>query len=62
MYLVYKPGDPDNPEILPELLPTPQILIDALKRAGPSRPDLDALDNANVASATENDQRSGRTR
>ncbi|MCZ6697782.1 MAG: thioredoxin family protein, partial [Planctomycetota bacterium] len=62
MYLVYKPGDPDNPEILPVLLPTPQILNEALRRAGPSRPDLDALDNANVASATEIDQSTARTR
>ncbi|HVP13564.1 MAG TPA: protein-disulfide reductase DsbD domain-containing protein [Phycisphaerae bacterium] len=37
LYLVYKPGDPNNPEVLPEIL-TPTIVIDALKRAGPSHP------------------------
>jgi thiol:disulfide interchange protein len=37
MYLVYKPGDPDKPEVLPEIL-TPTIVIEALKRAGPSHP------------------------
>lgn len=37
MYLVYSPGDPDHPQVLPELL-TPQVVIDALRRAGPSRP------------------------
>ena len=37
LYLVYKPGDTKNPEVLPELL-TPGIVLDALKRAGPSRP------------------------
>ena len=37
MYLVYKPGDTNNPEALPELL-TPQVVIDALRRAGPSHP------------------------
>lgn len=36
LYLVYKPGDPDHPEILPEIL-TPGIVQDALKRAGPSK-------------------------
>ena len=39
MYLVYKPRDPKNPEVLPELL-TPSIVIEALQRAGPSRPTL----------------------
>jgi thiol:disulfide interchange protein DsbD len=37
LYLVYKPGAPEHPEVLPEIL-TPGIVIDALKRAGPSRP------------------------
>lgn len=37
MYLVFKPGDTENPEVLPELL-TPQLVIDALRRAGPSQP------------------------
>jgi len=36
MYLVYKPGDPEHPEVLPEV-PTQQNIIDALRRAGPSR-------------------------
>ncbi|MBX3395874.1 MAG: thioredoxin family protein [Phycisphaerae bacterium] len=36
MYLVYSPGDPDNPQVLPELL-TPGIVLDALRTAGPSR-------------------------
>lgn len=38
MYLVYKPGDARTPEVLPELL-TPGIVIEALKRAGPSKPE-----------------------
>lgn len=37
MYLVYRAGDTENPEVLPEFL-TKSIVIDALKRAGPSRP------------------------
>ena len=36
MYLVYSPGDPDHPQVLPEIL-TPQSVIEALKKAGPSR-------------------------
>ena len=36
MYLVYSPGDPDHPQVLPEFL-TPQSVIEALKKAGPSR-------------------------
>jgi len=36
MYLVYSPGDPDGPEVLPEIL-SPDIVINALKKAGPSR-------------------------
>jgi thiol:disulfide interchange protein DsbD len=40
MYLVYSPGDPDNPQVLPEIL-TPQSVIEALKKAGASR--LEAL-------------------
>jgi len=36
LYLVYSPGDTDNPQILPELL-TPQIVTDALRKAGPSK-------------------------
>jgi thiol:disulfide interchange protein DsbD len=35
LYLVYKPGDPKNPQVLPEFL-TPSIVVDALNRAGPS--------------------------
>jgi thiol:disulfide interchange protein/DsbC/DsbD-like thiol-disulfide interchange protein len=37
LYLIYKPGDAENPEVLPEIL-TPGIMIDAIKRAGPSHP------------------------
>ncbi len=37
MYLVYSPEQPDNPEVLPELL-SQSVIIDALRRAGPSRP------------------------
>lgn len=36
LYLVYSPQDPDHPQVLPEIL-TPGILIDALKKAGPSK-------------------------
>ncbi len=36
MYLVYSSGEPDKPQILPEIL-TPGIVLDALKKAGPSR-------------------------
>lgn len=36
MYLVYRPGEPESPEVLPEFL-TKQTIIDALKRAGPSK-------------------------
>jgi thiol:disulfide interchange protein DsbD len=36
LYLVYKPWNPDDPEKLPEIL-TPGVVIDALKRAGPSK-------------------------
>ncbi len=36
LYLIYKPGDTENPLVLPEIL-TPGLLIDALKQAGPSR-------------------------
>lgn len=36
MYLVYSPGDPENPQVLPEIL-TPGIVLDALRTAGPSR-------------------------
>ncbi len=43
LYLVYKPFDTDNPEKLPEIL-TPSMVIDALRRAGPSRPTAAALD------------------
>lgn len=38
LYLVYSPGRPDDPQILPELL-TPQIVTDALRKAGPSKPE-----------------------
>ena len=37
MYLVYSPGNAPNPQVLPELL-TPQIVTDALRKAGPSKP------------------------
>ncbi len=36
MYLVYQPFKPDDPEVLPEVL-TPSIMIDGLRRAGPSK-------------------------
>jgi thiol:disulfide interchange protein DsbD len=36
MYLVYRPGDAESPEVLPEFL-TKQTIIDALRRAGPTR-------------------------
>ena len=45
MYLVYRAGDTENPEVLPEFL-TQSIVIDALKRAGPSR-----LTNRSLANA-----------
>lgn len=38
LYLVYSPGDTNSPQILPELL-TPQIVTDALRKAGPSKPE-----------------------
>jgi thiol:disulfide interchange protein DsbD len=41
MYLVYRPGNVDKPEVLPELL-TPATVIDALKRAGRSQPTASA--------------------
>lgn len=44
MYLVYRPGLPDRSEVLPELL-TRQTIIDALRRAGPSKPTLSAVNN-----------------
>ncbi len=37
VYLVFSPGKPDEPEILPEIL-SPGIVLEALKNAGPSRP------------------------
>jgi len=36
MYLIYKPHNPDTPEVLPEVL-TPSIMIEGLKRAGASK-------------------------
>lgn len=36
LYLVFRPNETDSPKILPELL-TPDIVIDALKEAGPSK-------------------------
>lgn len=36
MYLVYRPHKPDDPEVLPEVL-TPSIMIEGLRRAGPSK-------------------------
>lgn len=36
MYLVYRPHKPDDPEVLPELL-TPAIVVEGLRRAGPSK-------------------------
>jgi thiol:disulfide interchange protein DsbD len=35
MYLVYRPSQPQAPEVLPELI-TPGIVVDALRRAGES--------------------------
>lgn len=35
MYLFYSPGDPDNPQVLDAL--TTGVMVDALRRAGPSR-------------------------
>ena len=37
LYLVYRPFEPEKPEVLPETL-TPSLVIDALQRAGPSKP------------------------
>ena len=37
VFVVYRPGDTNRPEILPEIITT-QSLVDALKRAGPSQP------------------------
>jgi thiol:disulfide interchange protein len=37
VFAVYSPGKPDAPELLPEVI-TSQMLIDALNRAGPSKP------------------------
>ena len=36
MYLIYKPNQPDEPEVLPEVL-TPSIMVEGLRRAGPSK-------------------------
>lgn len=36
MYLVYSPNDRERPQVLPEIL-TPQIVLDALEAAGPSK-------------------------
>jgi len=53
LYLVYKPFDTDNPEKLPEIL-TPSMVIDALRRAGPSRPTAAAtLDPSAKTAAAE---------
>jgi thiol:disulfide interchange protein DsbD len=41
VFVVYRPGDTERPEILPEIITT-QSLVDALRRAGPSRPNLSA--------------------
>lgn len=37
MYLMYRPGDPANPQLLPELL-TVELLLDALRDALPAEP------------------------
>ncbi|MEK6644826.1 MAG: ChaN family lipoprotein [Planctomycetota bacterium] len=37
VFVVYRPGDTNKPELLPEIIST-QSLVDALKRAGPSQP------------------------
>ena len=36
MYLIYRPNKPDEPEVLPEVL-TPSIVVEGLRRAGPSK-------------------------
>jgi thiol:disulfide interchange protein DsbD len=42
VFVVYRPGDTQRPEILPEII-TSQTLIDALHRAGPSKPQSTAM-------------------
>jgi len=51
MYLIYKPGDTDHPEVLPEFLTGPQMVIDALRRAGPSKVQPAAVDPDATADA-----------
>ncbi|MCA9257006.1 MAG: thioredoxin family protein, partial [Phycisphaerales bacterium] len=48
LYLVFSPNQPDAPQVLDELL-TPGAVADALKKAGPSKPDT------KVASASRTD-------
>ena len=55
LYLVYRPGKPGEPQILPTLL-TPQIVIDALQKAGPSR---SAADTVASAASARSDRGSG---
>jgi thiol:disulfide interchange protein DsbD len=42
VFVVYRPGDTQKPEILPEII-TSQTLIDALRRAGPSKTQATAM-------------------
>ncbi|GMU33011.1 MAG: thioredoxin family protein [Planctomycetia bacterium] len=42
VFVVYRPFDTEKPEILPELI-TAEMLVGALKRAGPSRPGMTSL-------------------
>jgi thiol:disulfide interchange protein DsbD len=52
MYLVYRPGDTESPELLPELL-TKQTIIDALRRAGPSQVEIADSSGKNAATRKE---------
>ncbi len=52
MYLVYRPGDTESPELLPELL-TKKTIIDALRRAGPSRVEIADSSGKNAAARKE---------
>jgi thiol:disulfide interchange protein DsbD len=48
MYLVYSPEAPSDPIVLPELL-TARVLLDALRRAAPVRPDADSTKESRLA-------------
>ena len=50
VFVVYRPGDTKNPDILPEIITTGS-LVDALKKAGPSRPALAQSKSASGAPA-----------